>query len=138
LEAGTAAVGATVDVTATLSASDVALAALGTDIRFDADRLSAVLAGSAPDCSVDAAVAALGKSVVTSVLPADEDGLAGVRVGVLSRTNNAALPAGALFSCRFRVLTGGGSIALEHSPEGATPAAQPVDVFGQAGTISVP
>ncbi|MEO8601024.1 MAG: hypothetical protein ABI629_00460, partial [bacterium] len=80
----------------------------------------------------------LGKELIARALPSDEDGVAGVRVGVFGRTNNTALPSGALFSCRFSVLTAGGPIALEHSPEGASPAAQPVGIFGQPGTISVP
>jgi hypothetical protein len=135
LSAGTAAAGATADITATLVPRGATVAAVATDIRFDAARLSA---GAEPDCTIAAAVAALDKELVARALPADNEGRAGVRVGVFGRDNNTALPAGALFSCRFEVESNGPPIALEHSAEGASPTAAPVGLLAAPGTITVP
>lgn len=142
LVAGTAtAVGETAEVTAALTGADLAIAAVATDIRFPAARLSAAPgSGGAPDCSLDAAVAALGKVLVAGPLP-EADGLAGIRVGVVGPDNNTALPdddATPLFTCRFIVESRGGDIALTQSAEAASPAAQPVGLSSPAGTIPVP
>lgn len=133
LSAGTAAAGEPAEVSATLIPRGQSLAAVSTDIRFDPARLSA---GEEPDCTLTAAVT--GKELVSTVLPDDEQGRAGIRVGVFGRTNNAALPAGALFTCRFLVESAGPPIALEHTAEGAAPSAQPVALLGEPGTITVP
>ncbi len=139
LATGTAAaVGATVEITATLAPNDAELAAVSSEIRFDAARLSAVLAGDMPDCTASAAAAALGKEVVASLLAADGEGRAGLRVGVIGLADNTPLPAGPLFTCRVRVESGGGDITLLHDADGASPGALPVDVLGEPGTITVP
>ena len=135
LSAGTAAAGETAEVTGTLIPRGQSLAAVSTDIRFAADRLSA---GAEPDCTITAAAEAAGKELVSVALPADGASRAGVRVGVFGRTNNTALPAGALFTCRFEVESAGPPIALEHTAEGAGPSAQPVALLGEPGTITIP
>lgn len=135
LSAGTAAAGGIAEVSASLTPRGQLIAAVSTDIRFPADRLSA---GAAPDCGVSTAAAALGKQLVAALLPEDGEGRAGVRVGVFGRDNNAVLPAGALFACRFTVGSGGGAIVLEHTAEGASPAAAPVGLLAEPGTITVP
>ncbi|MBX3025634.1 hypothetical protein KF840_12075 [bacterium] len=135
LSAGTAAAGGTAEVTASLTPRGQAIAAVSTDIRFPADRLSA---GAAPDCTVGAAAEALGKQLVAALLPEDGEGRAGVRVGVFGRDNNAVLPDGALFACRFTVESGGGAIVLEHTAEGASPAAAPIGLLAEPGAITVP
>lgn len=135
LGAGTAAAGATADITATLVPRGLTLAAVSSDIRFDPGRVST---GAAPDCTLTDEAAALDKEIVTRVLPVDDQGRAGLRVGVFGRTNNTALPAGAVFSCRFRVESGGPPIALAHTAEGAAPSAQLIGLLGEPGTITVP
>ena len=137
LSAGTAAVavGELAEVTATLVPNGIEVAAVSTDIRFDPDRLGL---DGAPDCTLADAVAALDKELVARALPPDDDGFAGLRVGVFGRTNNTALPTGAVFSCRFRVESGGPPIALAHTPEGAAPTAQPIGLYaGTGGAITV-
>jgi hypothetical protein len=133
LSAGTAAAAEPAEVAATLIPRGQSLAAVATDIRFDPARLRA---GDPPDCTLTAAVT--GKELVSTILPDDDQGRAGIRVGVFGRTNNAALPAGALFTCRFLVESAGPPIALEHTAEGAAPSAQPVALLGEPGTITVP
>jgi hypothetical protein len=135
LSAGTAAAGETAEITATLVPHGAAIAAVSTDIRFDPARLSA---GAEPDCTIDPAAAALDKELVATLLPADQQGRGGVRVGVFGRDNNTALPAGALFRCRVLVESGGGPIALPHDAEGASPTAAPIGLLAEPGTITVP
>jgi hypothetical protein len=132
LSAGTAAAGATADIIATLNPVGQDVAAVSTDIRFAQARLSI------DDCTVDAAAAALGKELVMRLLPADGQGRAGVRVGVFGRTNNTALPTGALFACRFMVESSGAPIPIQLIAEGAAPSAAPVGLLGLPGRITVP
>jgi hypothetical protein len=121
LSAGTAATGAT-------------LAAVATDIRFDAEGLEP---DGATPCAVSAAAAAAGKTLLYTSLAVDAQDRAGVRIGVIDRDGAAALADGAVFTCRFRVLAASGSISLIHQPEGATPAAAPVALAGAPGAIEV-
>lgn len=134
LSAGTAAAGATATVTAQLAGSGGTLAAVATDIRFDADALEPD--GDAP-CAVSDAAAAAGKTLLYTTLAIDAQERAGVRIGVIDRDGAAVLPDGAVFTCRFRVLATDGSISLTHQPEGATPAAAPVALAGAPGAIEV-
>jgi hypothetical protein len=140
LGAATAAAGGTVLVTASLQARGAAIAALATDIHFVTALLSVVEVGGEPDCTLTTAGAALDKELVATGLP-DGAGQALLRVGLLGRDNNTALPSTgtvALFQCRFLVQPGAsGTISLEHSPEGAAPNAQPVGLTGQPGSITV-
>ena len=136
LSAGTAAAGAMADITATLNPVGQDVAAVSTDIRFDPARVSV---GSEPDCTIAPAAAALGKEIVTRPLPIQgQQGRAGLRVGVFGRTNNTALPTGALFSCRFKVESGGPPIPLQLTAEGAAPSAASVGLLGLPGMITVP
>lgn len=134
LSAGTAAAGGSAAVTATLTTSGEPIAAVSTDIRFDAARLSV---DAEPDCTLSPAAAALDKELVATVLP-DDQGRAGVRVGIFGRDNNTALPGGALFTCHFMVESGGAPITLEHTADGASPAAAPIGLLAEPGTITVP
>ncbi|MDX2166990.1 MAG: cohesin domain-containing protein [Deltaproteobacteria bacterium] len=134
LVAGTAAAGSVTTVTARLVSSGTTLAAVATDIRFDAAALEAD--GGSP-CAVTAAAAAAGKTLLYASLPADGAQRAGVRIGVIDRGGAAALPDGAVFTCRFHVLATSGSISLTHQPEGATPEAAPVALAGAPGAIEV-
>lgn len=142
LDAGTAVamVGDTVEVTAALAARGAQVAAVASDIRFPATRLRAVTgAGGAPDCTLDPAIAALAKRLVAGQLPS-AGGQDGIRVGVIGNANNTPLPGGAgaaVFRCRFEVLSGGGAVALEQQAEGASPAAETVELLGQGGSIAV-
>lgn len=142
LDAGTAVamVGDTVEVTAALAARGAQVAAVASDIRFPATRLRAVAGGGgAPDCTLDPAIAALGKRLVAGPLPS-AGGQDGIRVGVIGNANNTPLPGAAgaaVFRCRFEVLSGGGDVALEQQVEGASPSAQTVELLGQGGSIAV-
>jgi hypothetical protein len=68
-------------------------------------------------------------------------GKALLRVGVIGRENDTALPDAdgtPLFQCHFTVQAASGSmITLEHSPEGAARNAQPVGLTSQPGSITV-
>ena len=75
---------------------------------------------------------------MTRLLPARASGRAGVRVGVFGRTNNTALPTGALFSCRFMVESSGPPIPIQLIAEGAAPSAAPVGLLGLPGRITIP
>lgn len=135
LSAGTAAAGMVAEVTASFVPRGEVVAAVATDIRFDAARLGS---GADPDCTLTAAAAEADKELVSIALPVDAQNRAGVRVGVFGRANNAPLPGGALFTCRFLVESAGPPIALDHAPEGASPSAESVVVLGEPGTITVP
>ncbi|HSP97835.1 MAG TPA: hypothetical protein VL049_11400 [Candidatus Dormibacteraeota bacterium] len=137
LSAGTAAAGAMADITATLNPVGQDVAAVSADIRFDPTRVSV---DAEPDCTLDAAVAALGKEIVTRPLPAEGHGTGrkGLRVGVFGRTNNTALPTGALFSCRFMVESSGPPVAIQLTAEGADRFAASVGLLGLPGRITVP
>jgi hypothetical protein len=140
LSAGTAALGQPVEVTATLHARGTALAAVATDIAIDPAQLSVAESGGAPDCTLAAPVAAAGKELFAKQLSSGGQTL--LRVGVLGPENDSSLPEPgaplALFTCRFVVQVAGTTIELSHAPEGASPAAQPVALVGDAAPITVP
>ena len=141
LSAGTAAPGGLAVVTASLRAEGRTLAAVATDIHFDTAQLS-VDDAAGPGCTIAPGVSAVGKEIAVSEIPDAAPGQAVLRVGVIGRDNNSALPApngsATLFQCRFVVDPGAsGTIVLQHSPEGAAPNAQPVELTGESGSIAI-
>jgi hypothetical protein len=140
LSTGTASAGGTAEVTASFRARGRTLAAIATDIRFDAALASIAEVGDVPDCTLDPAVAAAGKMLFAATLP-EIDGLAGVRVGVIGVDDNAPLPSSdeviPVFRCRIAITAGSGTVTLDHVATGAAPDARPVPVVAEPGAIEV-
>ncbi len=130
--AGTA--GFAVDVPVTLTTNGAAIAAVSTDIEFDADVL-AVEAGTGV-CTVDARLAGV-KEVVSRVAAAGA-GRQVLRVGLIGLDNNQVISSGPIFTCRFTVASdASGSTTLLNAPEAAGQQAQPIAVGGADGRIDI-
>jgi hypothetical protein len=147
LSAGTAGAGVTVAVSATLRARGTAFSALATDIEFDPTLVTVADDGSGPDCEIDPSIGSgtmFNKEIFPLVRDGEGSGLQVLRVGLVSRDNNLALPAPqeiseglGVFTCRFVVQAASGIISLQQSASGSNPSGQEVGLVGVPGTITV-
>jgi len=144
LSAGTAAVGAMVDVVASLAPSGAQLAAVAADIRFDSTRLEVVEKDGAPDCTVDESIgdaSQFRKEIFAAIGDSEEEDVAILRVGIASRENNEVLPdigeALPVFRCRFQVGIESGPIVLDPSASASDPSGQEAGLSGIPGTLTV-
>ena len=99
--------------------------------------------GGDPDCTVADEIGqgtAFAKELFARLLDAG-DGLQFLRVGIVSRDNNSALPDGAqplaVFSCRLEVVAASGVVELQHMAGGSTPAGADVGLQSAPGQISI-
>jgi hypothetical protein len=134
LVTGTA--GGTVTLPVGFTASQTDVSAISNDIEYDSAQVDVAEVGGAPDCTLDARLAAV-KQIHAGVTA-----LAGtqkrLRVGVIGATNNTVITSGPLYTCRFTINEEAeGSIDLVNTPQASSPQALPVAVSGSDGRIDV-
>jgi hypothetical protein len=115
--------------------------ATSNDIIYDPTQVRVVTNGSAPDCTINPALAtnpSPGKMLLASVANIS-GGMQRVRAGVVAFSNSNPVPDGALFSCNFQIdaAATAGAKTLTNTPSASDAIGDPAAVDGADGTITV-
>jgi lipopolysaccharide export system protein LptA len=135
------AAGAVVSVSVMLSGGNNGLTATSNDIIYDPTQVRVVLNGSAPDCTINPALAtnpSPGKMLLASVATVG-GGMQRLRAGVVAFSNSNPVPDGLLFTCNFEIdaaATAGAKI-LSNTPSASDALGDPAAVDGADGMITV-